>query len=73
MNKKGKVIPLHDPKMEIPPLDIAPSMEMSWDVALYILSPERLEKLKRYVAFYLAKYGKEAMPHEEEVQRGSDD
>ena len=36
------------------------SGEMSWDEALHILSPERLEKLRRYFEMYHAEYGKEA-------------
>ena len=35
------------------------SMEMSWDVALYVLRPDELEQLKRYVVAYIAKYGNE--------------
>jgi len=33
-------------------------IEVPFDLALYLTRPDELEKLKRYVAYYLSKYGK---------------
>ena len=46
------------------------SGEIPVELLPYLLSPERLEKLKKYVAFYLAKYGKEAEAPTQESEGG---